>query len=226
MMMIYNMSKHDIQHAMTCSGIFHEELAKSVHTESMNLPLSEVTIAKALQQTPRNYSPLMIGKWHLGETAGPISHGFDQSLGFNLLSRYLPWGSRDGVEFRLPDQLDELIWASARYQVSRNGEKKQFAPKGYLTDYFAEEAASAIALNRNNPFFLYLSLTAPHTPYQALRSDYDQLGHITDELTRVYAAMILSVDRAVGTVLESLRENALIEDTLIIFTNDNGAPSE
>lgn len=82
------------------------------------------------------------------------------------------------MEYHLPDLLDQLIWASARYQVSKNGDKQQFAPKGYLTDYFANEADAAITANRNNPFFLFLSLTAPHTPYQALKSDYDQLSHI------------------------------------------------
>lgn len=120
----------------------------------------------------------------------------------------------------------QLIWASARYQVSRNGEKKQFAPKGYLTDYFASEADAAITANKHNPFFLFLSLTSPHTPYQALRRDYDRLAHISDELTRVYAAMILSLDRAVGTVISSLQRNGLSDDTLVIFTNDNGAPSK
>ena len=122
--------------------------------------------------------------------------------------------------------LPQLIWASARYQVSRNGESRQFAPKGYLTDYFAKEAAAAITANKHNPFFLFLSLTAPHTPYQALKTDYDQLAHITDELTRVYAAMVVALDRAVGTVLASLRQNGLDDDTLVIFTNDNGAPSK
>lgn len=68
------------------AGIYHEELARSIDTESMNLPQSEETVARALQQH-FNYSTLMIGKWHLGETAGPTDHGFDQSLGFNLLSR-------------------------------------------------------------------------------------------------------------------------------------------
>jgi arylsulfatase A-like enzyme len=118
------------------------------------------------------------------------------------------------------------LWASGRYQVSRNDDRRQFAPKGYLTDYFAQEADAAITANKNNPFFMFLSLTAPHTPYQALKSDYDQLSHITDELTRVYAAMIVALDRAVGTVLASLKKNGLTDDTLVIFTNDNGAPSK
>lgn len=191
----------------------------------MNLPLSEVTIARALREA-FNYSTAMIGKWHLGETAHPTVHGFHQSLGFNLLSRYLPAGAEEGVEYRLPDLLDQLVWASARYQVSKDGEQRQFSPRGYLTDYFAEEADAAITANRHNPFFLYLSLSAPHTPYHALRSDYDKLGDIHDELSRVYAAMILAVDRAVGTVLQSLERNGLTDNTIVIFTNDNGAPSK
>jgi arylsulfatase A-like enzyme len=191
----------------------------------MALPSSEVTIAKALRDD-YNYSTIMIGKWHLGENAKPTFHGFDQSLGFNLISRYLPDGSPEAVDYHLPDLLDKLIWANVPYHVSRNGEKKRFAPKGYLTDYFAKEAAAAITVNKENPFFLYLSLSAPHTPLQALKSDYDQLGHIDDELTRVYAAMIVALDRAVGVVLESLKSNGLSDDTIVIFTNDNGAPSE
>ena len=113
------------------------------------------------------------------------------------------------------------------YQISLNDDKKRFSPRGYLTDYLAEETASAISAsaNKSDPFFLFLSLTAPHTPLQALRSDYDQLEHINDELTRVYAAMVLAVDRAVGTVLNSLDKHGITDNTLVIFSNDNGAPS-
>lgn len=206
-------------------GIYHEEVAKSVNTEHMSLPISEVTIAKALSET-YNYSTMMIGKWHLGDRAKPPLHGFDQSLGFNLISRYLPEGSTEGVEYRLPDMLDELVWANAFYHVSKDGEEeKRFTPEGYLTDYFAKEAASAISSNKGNPFFLYLPFTAPHTPYQALRSDYNKLSHIHDELSRVYAAMILALDRAVGTILKSIEDNGLADNTIVIFTNDNGAPN-
>ena len=190
----------------------------------MNLPHSEVTVAKALKEN-FNYSTLMLGKWHLGESNSPTTHGFDQFLGFNLLSMYMPANSNESVGYRLPDQMDELIWASARYQVSKNADKKYFSPKGYMTDYLANEANAAITANRHNPFFLFMSLSAPHTPFQSLKSDYDKLSHIEDELTRVYAAMIVAIDRAVGTVLQSLRDNNLSNNTIVIFTNDNGAPS-
>ena len=100
-------------YAVLRAGIYHEDLAAAVDTEIMNLPRSEVTIAQALRQR-HNYSTMMIGKWHLGEAAGPTEHGFDQSLGFNLLSHYLPatasssGGEYEGVEYRLPDQLDQV----------------------------------------------------------------------------------------------------------------------
>ena len=91
-----------------------------------------------------------------------------------------------------------------------------------MTDYLAREAASAIAANRNRPFFLYLAFNAPHTPLQALRSDYEALSGIENHTLRTYAAMIRALDRGVGTVLEALRANGLEENTLVIFTSDNG----
>jgi arylsulfatase A-like enzyme len=92
-----------------------------------------------------------------------------------------------------------------------------------LTDYLSAEAAKAIAANRNRPFFLYLAYTAPHTPLQASKSDYDALAHIESHAERVYAAMIRSLDRGVGEVLDALRANNLEENTLVIFSSDNGA---
>ncbi|MEN8159650.1 MAG: sulfatase-like hydrolase/transferase, partial [Myxococcota bacterium] len=63
-----------------------------------------------------------------------------------------------------------------------------------------------------------------HTPLQATRADYEALAHIEDHRTRVYGAMIRALDRGVGRVLEALRENGLEENTLVVFTSDNGAP--
>lgn len=76
--------------------------------------------------------------------------------------------------------------------------------------------------NRDRPFFLYLAYWAPHTPLQALRKDYDALGHIADHTERVYAAMIRGLDREVGRVLGALEAEGLADNTVVIFTSDNG----
>ncbi len=91
-----------------------------------------------------------------------------------------------------------------------------------MTDYLTDEAISAIKANRNRPFFLYLAYNAPHTPLQATRADYDALAGIEDHTMRVYAAMIRQLDRAVGRVMQTLKDEGLDRDTLVIFTSDNG----
>jgi uncharacterized sulfatase len=110
-----------------------------------------------------------------------------------------------------------------RYAASFNG-GEAFAPRGYLTDYYTDEAVKVIEANRERPFFLYLAHWAPHTPLQATREDYEALSHIQDHRLRVYAAMIRALDRGVGRVTEALREHGLEENTLVLFTSDNGAP--
>jgi arylsulfatase A-like enzyme len=119
------------------------------------------------------------------------------------------------------DPIDRFLWANLPFAVSKDGGPR-FAPPGYMTDYLSEEAARAIAANRNRPFFLYLALNTPHTPLQALRADYDALPGIANHTERVYAAMIRSLDRAVGRVLDALRANGLDRNTLVIFASDNG----
>jgi len=99
---------------------------------------------------------------------------------------------------------------------------KLFQPKGYLTDYLTDEAVKAIEANRNRPFFMYLCHLAVHTPLQALKSDYDALTQIDDHTTRVYGGMIRALDRSVGRVLRALKENGLEENTIVVFTSDNG----
>jgi arylsulfatase A-like enzyme len=91
-----------------------------------------------------------------------------------------------------------------------------------MTDYLGREAVRAIEANRNRPFFMYLAFNAPHTPLQALKSDYDALSAIKDHRLRVYGAMIRALDRNVGLVLDALKAQGLEENTLVIFTSDNG----
>jgi arylsulfatase A-like enzyme len=91
-----------------------------------------------------------------------------------------------------------------------------------MTDYLSDEAAKAIEANKNRPFFLYLAYNAPHTPLQALKSDYDALSGIENHRLRVYAAMIKSLDRGVGQVLKAVKDAGIDDNTLIVFTSDNG----
>lgn len=122
--------------------------------------------------------------------------------------------------------LDRFLWANVRYEV-RKDRGQYFKPRGYLTDYLADEAVQAIKANRNTPFFMYLAFTAVHTPLQALKSDYDSLAKYPgmSHCDKVYGGMILALDRAVGKVLQGLEQQGLTDNTMVIFTSDNGGPS-
>jgi uncharacterized sulfatase len=187
----------------------------------MGMPASEITIAEVLRD--KGYHTVHIGKWHLGNVDGMAPHeqGFAESL---LLAsgKYLPDDDANVVNSRQDfDPIDKFLWPTMKYAASFNGGPR-FAPRGYLTDYYTEEAVKVIEANRNRPFFLYLAHWAPHTPLQASKADYDALAHIPDHRTRVYAAMIRALDRGVGQVLEALRANGVEENTLVLFTSDNG----
>jgi arylsulfatase A-like enzyme len=189
----------------------------------MGVPSSEVTVAEMLRE--RGYHTVHIGKWHLGEASGlrPEDQGFEETLGIMAGgSLYLPINAPDGVEARLPwDPIDRFSWANLPFAVQYNGGQR-FAPNEYLTDYMTNNAVAAIHANRNRPFFMYLAYTAPHTPLQATREDYDSLSNIEDHDTRVYAAMLRALDRGVGKVMQALRDEGLDQNTLVIFTSDNG----
>ncbi|MBK8543706.1 MAG: sulfatase-like hydrolase/transferase [Caulobacteraceae bacterium] len=209
------------------NAIFHEERVAAVPPrETLGLPPSEITMAEVLQQ--QGYHTMLIGKWHLGEveTMRPAAQGFDESLGvMQGATMSLPPNDPDVVNARLDfDPIDRFLWANLRYAVDWHGAdgEARFAPRGYINDYYAEEAANAIQANRNRPFFLYLSFAAVHTPLQATREDYDALSAIPDHTQRVYGAMVRSLDRGVGRVMQALRENGLDENTIVIFVSDNG----
>jgi uncharacterized sulfatase len=103
-----------------------------------------------------------------------------------------------------------------------NGGDERFEPRGYLTDYWTDESIEVIRANRNRPFFLYLAHWGPHTPLQATREDYAAVGDIKPHRLRVYAAMIRALDRSVGRIMATLEEEGLADNTIVIFTSDNG----
>ncbi|HME72146.1 MAG TPA: sulfatase-like hydrolase/transferase [Myxococcota bacterium] len=205
-------------------AIYFAEREKDVPSlDQEGLPPEEITVAELLRD--HGCHTLMLGKWHLGEAAPmqPGAQGFDEFLGFLPgASMYLPKDDPESVaSIQDFDPIDKFLWANLRFAVRQNVGRR-FRPDRYMTDYLADEAVKAIEANRNRPFFLYLAFNAPHTPLQALKSDYDALPQIGNHTERVYGAMIRALDRGVGHVLETLSKQGLENDTVVIFTSDNG----
>jgi arylsulfatase A-like enzyme len=190
---------------------------------TLSMPTGEVTIAEVLQA--RGYHTIHLGKWHLGGAKGsrPEHQGFDESLGFIAGgSMYLPQKAKGVINSKQPwDAIDRFLWPNLPYSVQYNG-GAMFQPRGYMTDYLADEAVAAIKANRNRPFFLYFAPNAPHTPLQAKTEDFDALPGIKDHRERVYGAMIRNLDANIGRILQALKDEGLDQNTLVIFTTDNG----
>jgi len=194
----------------------------------MGLPNEEVTVAELLK--PQGYHNIHIGKWHLGRTERfrPVAQGFDESL-LMASGLYLPEDDPNVVNAKLDfDPIDNFLWGILQFaaEFDRAGEAyvpDRFEPGGYITDYWTDEALKAIEANKNQPFFLYLAHWGPHTPLQATREDYEAVGDVEPHRHRVYAAMIRAVDRSVGRVMDKLEEEGLADNTIIVFSSDNGA---
>jgi uncharacterized sulfatase len=208
------------------SGSYNEELeATKPAYEEQGLPGVETTVAELLQA--KGYYTAHIGKWHLGRFDGmtPNDQGFDDSL-LMRSGLYLPENSPEVVNAKLDfDPIDKFLWAKMRFAASFNeANSTGFLPNKYITDYYTDEAVRVIEANKNRPFFLYLAHWGVHTPLQATREDYQAVGDIKPHRLRVYAAMIRSLDRSVGRIMEKLDETGLADNTVVIFTSDNGGP--
>lgn len=205
-------------------GFFLDKnLAEFPDLAEQSVPASEIFLPELL--THQGYHSMALGKWHLGENEGhvPNDQGFDEFLGF------LPGAAMFG-EFDAPamvksiqefDPIDQFIWPNLTFSVRYNKEQ-HFTPDEYMTDYLSTQAVRAIEANTHRPFFMYLSYNAPHTPLHAKQSDYDALPMINNHTERVYGAMILSLDRGIGRVMAALEEAGIDDNTLVIFSSDNG----
>lgn len=193
------------------------------------LPADSVTIARLLKQ--RGYATAAIGKWGLGpsgSTGDPEKHGFDLFYGYlcqrhahNHCPTYL---YRNSERIELSDNTD--TWSS--------GSVPQTAT--YTPDLFRDEAEKFMTDNREKPFFLLFATPVPHlalqVPDDSLRdytsviadTPYDgKKGYLSHPTPRAaYAAMVTRMDRDVGHILARLRELGLEDNTLVIFTSDNG----
>ena len=191
---------------------------------SVGIPTEEITIAEALKDV--GYYTAHIGKWHLGRVDGshPNDQGFDDSL-FMEGGLYLPENDKRVVNAKTDHAVDSMIWARSQFSASFN-KSPNFAPGGYLTDYYTDEAIQVIEKNKYRPFFLYLAHWAVHNPLQALKSDVTAISHhTTGHNLQVYSGMITALDRSVGRIVDALEKNGLTDNTLIIITSDNGGAS-
>ena len=175
------------------------------------LPAQAKTLPTRLQAA--GYLTGMVGKWHLGGKAPytPVDRGFDSFFGFVGGGHTYIFGSKAGGEYNAP-----ILRGREAVKETR-----------YLTDAFGEEAASFVESQRGaeKPFFLYLAFNAVHTPVQAIEKYKDRFASIKEPGRRNDAAPPSAMDDAIGLTLAKLDAIGQRDNTLVVFTNDNGGPT-
>lgn len=171
------------------------------------LPWDTVTLPKALQAM--GYDTCLTGKWHLGSLPeqGPNHFGFTHSYG-SLAGGVSPWNHR---------------YKQGPFTKTWHRNEKLIEEKGHVTDLIAAEAVDWLNSRKDRPFFLYVPFTAVHLP---VKEPDEWLRRVPDtihgEVPRHYAACVMHLDDAVGKIIAALEKNKLRENTLIVFTSDNG----
>ncbi|MFN9161196.1 MAG: sulfatase-like hydrolase/transferase [Alphaproteobacteria bacterium] len=179
------------------------------------------------------YRTGIVGKWHLGSTPDrlPTARGFDFFHGFlSGETAYADAATPGLTSLPIPYLGDRSFTRKSdwvRVMTSRAGQEGPPTVVNndnvYLTDDLTEQAVSFIREAGDTPYFLYAAHLAPHSPMQALEADIARFKHIKEPLQRVYAAMIHSLDRSVGKILDAVKKSGKADNTIIIFTADNGA---
>ena len=175
-------------------------------SHTYGLPTDERTLPQALKEA--GYQTAMVGKWHLGHADRkywPQNRGFDHFYG-NLVGE---------VDYFTKERGGLIDW-------QRDG--KFFKEDGYYTTLIGNEAVNIIENHdTSKPLFLYVASLAPHAPYQAPQEAVDAYKDtIGDEKRRTYAAMITELDAQVGRIVAALKQKNMLDNTLIIFSSDNG----
>ena len=179
------------------------------------LPLEEITLAEALVKG--GYRTGIVGKWHLGGEPFFTAkhHGFDVAIAANDHGNPGDYFYPYKGQWSIP-----TTGLKAKWQVLPGGKQGE-----YLTDRLTDEAINFIGEENDKPFFLYFSHYAVHTPFQAksgMIRKYEKTPKAKRQGKPVYAAMVQSVDESVGRVMDTLKELDKLENTLVIFTSDNG----
>jgi arylsulfatase A-like enzyme len=176
-------------------------------TNERALPWDTVTLPKALRA--RGYETCLVGKWHLGSKPewGPNSYGFDHSYG-SLAGGVTAWSHR---------------YKQGPFSITWHRNGRLLKEEGHVTDLLTHEAISWIENRSDQPFFLYVPFTAVHLP---INEPQEWLAKVPDsissEIGRQYAACVMHLDDAVGRIVKALEDKGLRDQTLLIFTSDNG----
>lgn len=194
------------------------------------LPLEEVTIAEMLK--PGGYTSGQIGKWHLEPNAicldwvkkhrpntKPDAKG---RVAIAPKDRIAYFPVNQGFDQYFTGEMNHYY---ANYTLDGKDAKPSFSnTKGFRIDIQTDAALSFIRRNQEQPFFLYLAYFAPHTPLELAKPYVNQFSKDMPLRRRAALSMILGVDKGVGRIIAELKKLNLDENTLIIFTSDNGAP--
>ena len=175
-------------------------------SHTYGLPTDELTLPQALKEA--GYQTAMVGKWHLGhadQKYWPQNRGFDHFYG-NLVGE---------VDYFTKKRGGIIDW-------QRDG--KFVKEDGYFTTLIGNEAVNIIKNHDlSTPLLLYVASLAPHAPYQVPRQHIDAYRNAAgDEHRHTYAAMITELDTQVGRIVAALKQKNMLDNTLIIFSSDNG----
>jgi arylsulfatase A-like enzyme len=186
----------------TRTGVWHTIMGRSL----MNT--QEYTIAEVFRDG--GYHTGMFGKWHLGDNY-PVR---PQDQGFDYTFIHGGGGVGQGPDYWGNDYFDDTYW--------RNG--KPEAQQGYCTDVWFDDALKFIERNRRKPFFAYISTNAPHGPYlvdEKYSAPYKEKG-VGSPQSEFYG-MVENIDENMGRLMAKLDELNLVDNTILIFTTDNGS---
>jgi arylsulfatase A-like enzyme len=181
-------------------GLLGPDNRRAMHFDTTTLP-------RALKSA--GYETALTGKWHLGSKPewGPNHYGFDHSYG-SLAGGVGPY---------------DHFYKEGQYVRTWHRNETLLTEEGHVTDLITKEAVSWIAARKDAPFFLYVPYTAVHLPLKEPRAWLDKVSpNITDEVARQYAACIMHLDDGVGQIVAALEKAGKRENTLIVFTSDNG----
>ncbi len=157
----------------------------------------------------QGYATAMIGKWHVGESdrMRPEARGFDHAFWMGGNHTYWPTAERNRLKL--------------------NGGPVTKIDVPYLTDWWTQDAINWMTKDHGDqPWFIYLGYNTPHTPMQAKEEDLAKYAHIENQRRRTYLAMQDCLDQNIGKIYKTLEETGQLDNTVIIFTNDNGGPCE